>query len=221
MTNSLRSKASTSAVRGAGRDEHLTDHRLDRLDAEAEDGVVGRHLAPAEQDLSLGRDHGRERVGARLPSLAVARQEHHADGILAGRRQREAQPLAFGAEERVRQLDQNAGAVAGQRIGADRATVTQITQYAQAAGDDVVALAVLDVGEKPDPAGIVFVPWVVQSLLRRTASHMAHPTSWCPAPPTRRPLQNPVFAYRHAGNPAVRAPCCLIRPQLDVRRSAG
>src|SRR5512133_500872 len=49
---------------------------------------------------------------------------------------------------------------------------------------------------------------------------MAHPTSWCPAPPTRRPLQNPVFAYRRAGNPAVREPCCLIRPRLDVRRRA-
>ena len=40
------------------------------------------------------------------------------------------------AEELVRDLDQDAGAVAGQRVGADRAAVGQVLQDQQALLDD-------------------------------------------------------------------------------------
>ncbi len=43
-----------------------------------------------------------------------------------GVRQRNAEPLGFGGEETMRHLDQHAGAVADQRIGADRAAVGQV-----------------------------------------------------------------------------------------------
>ena len=54
-------------------------------------------------------------------------------------------------------LDQDAGAVAHQLVGADRAAVVEVLQDQQALLDDRVALVALDVGDEADAAGIVFV----------------------------------------------------------------
>ena len=86
----------------------------------------------------------------------VVRQEQRADGVLARRRQREAELGRLLGEEFVRHLHQNAGAVAGARIGADRAAVLEIDQDRQRVFDDLVRLAALDVGNKSDAAGILF-----------------------------------------------------------------
>ena len=55
----------------------------------------------------------------------------------------------------MRDLDQHAGAVADQRIGADRAAVRQVLEDLQALRDDVVRAAALQVGDEADAAGIV------------------------------------------------------------------
>ena len=113
----------------AARDEHLPDHRLDFLGA----------LATGPQ-LSVGTSRQPSSI---WPSPAIARsiscshamrdagslrQEHHADAVLAERRQREALPAAGAAQERVGELDQDAGAVALQRVGAGRAAVRQVLE---------------------------------------------------------------------------------------------
>jgi hypothetical protein len=77
------------------------------------------------------------------------------------------------AVELVGDLDQDAGAVAHQRVGADRAAMIQVAQDQQALLDDVVALAALDVGDETHAAGIVFVGRVVQTL-RVRLSHVLH-----------------------------------------------
>ena len=107
-------------------DEHLhvarlgLDHRL------AEAGIVGRHVAPAEnlQALGLGRalDHGLAIDALRL----VPRHEHMADGVVTGLGQGDAQRCGHHFQEFVRHLHEHARTVAGKRVGADRAAMGQI-----------------------------------------------------------------------------------------------
>ena len=102
----------------AARDKHLLNHRLSRQHAAAEAAVVDRHCAPAQHALPLGArvtlDH-RLAIGHR-----GARHEHHAGRVVAGRGQIKRHRLG---EETMRQLQQQPRAVAGLRVGADRAAV--------------------------------------------------------------------------------------------------
>ena len=69
--------------------------------------------------------------------------------------QREAEPVRLLGEELVRDLHQDAGAVAGARIGADRAAVLEVAQDGERVLDQLVRLAALDVGDEADAAGIL------------------------------------------------------------------
>ena len=93
----------------------------------------------------------------------LLRQEHHADAVLARRRQRDALRGHLGAVELVGDLDQDAGAVAHQRIGPDRAAVVQVLEDLQALLDDRVRLAAGDVRDEADAAGIVLLARSVES----------------------------------------------------------
>ena len=71
--------------------------------------------------------------------VGVARQKQRADRIMPGLGQREAELARLLGEEFVRDLHQNAGAVAGAgRIGADRAAMLEIEQDGQRVTDDLV-----------------------------------------------------------------------------------
>src|SRR6185437_1074704 len=72
-----------------------------------------------------------------------------------------------GAEELVGDLDEQPGAVAGQRVGAYRAAMRQVGEDADAVRDDRMAFLVLDMRDKSDAARIVFVAWIIQTLCRR------------------------------------------------------
>mmetsp|Transcript_18075 Transcript_18075/g.43199 ORF Transcript_18075/g.43199 Transcript_18075/m.43199 type:complete len:209 (+) Transcript_18075:1295-1921(+) len=93
------------------------------------------------------------------------RQEDHADAVLAGRRQLDALAGHFLAVVLVRDLDQDAGAVTHQFVGADRATVVQVLEDLQALLDDVVRLVTLDVGDKSQPTGVLLIRGPVQAAL--------------------------------------------------------
>ena len=142
-------------LRVAG-EKDLLVHRLGRLDRFAERRIVGRHVAPAENFHALARRHGRVSVHDLLAPSRVVRQKQRADGVVARRRQFKAERGRLFGEEFVRGLHQYAGAVAGARIGADRAAVLEIEQDRQRVLDDLVRFASLDVGNKSDPAGIFF-----------------------------------------------------------------
>ena len=64
-------------------------------------------------------------------------------------------------------LDQDAGAIAEQGIISGGAAMLEISQDLQTLLDDGVAFPVLDVDDEADAAGIMFVGWVIQTLLLR------------------------------------------------------
>ncbi len=153
----------------AAADEHLLVHRFGRLDGPAERRVVGRDVAPAEQRHALFLDILGVDVANDLPPVRVARHEQIADSIFAGFGQLEAEPVGLLHEEGMRDLHQDAGAVARARVGADRAAVLQIAQDGERVLDQLLRLAALDVGDEADAAGILLERRIVKSLRRRQA----------------------------------------------------
>src|SRR5262249_24457973 len=72
-------------------------------------------------------------------------------------------------KELVRDLHQNAGAVAGARVGADGAAMLEVANELERVLDQLVRLLVLDVGEEADAAGIPLQRRIEQPLRRRKA----------------------------------------------------
>ena len=154
-------------VLAALRDEDLFEHRLDGHRARADRAVVGRHVAPADQALAFfGRDRGQQPLD-RFAVGRIARQEHEADAVLAGGRERRRSNLS---QKLVRDLEEDAGAVAGVGLAAARAAVRQVLEHLQRLADDGVRLAAFDVHDEADAAGVVLVAGVVEAraLSRRT-----------------------------------------------------
>ncbi len=150
--------------RRIGGDNRLANyrHRLDH--PRAEPLRIGGHLAPAEQRLALDFDEMLHMTDGELARRLVARQKAHRDRVMSERRQAQVSAFRPIAQQRIRHLDQAAGTVADQRIGADRAAMVEVDQDFQAARDDVVRFSPLDVGDETDAAGIVLVARIVKSL---------------------------------------------------------
>ena len=152
-------------LRGAvAADEHLHVGGFGRLDGFAERGVVGRHVAPAEQQQAFFLDLFGDDALDHLPPRRFLRHEQRADGVVAGLRQLESDLGGLAREEGVRDLHQNAGAVAGARIGADRAAMLEVAENVDRVGDDLMRLLALDVGDEADAAGILLQARVVKAL---------------------------------------------------------
>ncbi len=135
-------------------DEQLAMQRLGRLDCRRQLGVVDRHGAPAEEVETFLADQACPDAFAVGAQPLVLRQEDVADGIVAELRYRDLQFRAFLAQERVGDLDQDAGAVAHQRVGADCTAVLEVLENFERIGDDLVARARLQVDDETDAAGI-------------------------------------------------------------------
>ena len=129
-------------------------------------GVVARHVAPAEQHLALVLDCAFDFVFAGEARSRFLRQEHHAHPVLADGGQLHVLRRHFLAQKPVRDLDQDACAVALQRVGADGAAMGEVLEDEQPLLDDGVVPGALDVGDEADAAGVVFVGGVVQTLCR-------------------------------------------------------
>ena len=67
----------------------------------------------------------------------------------------------------MRDLEQDAGAVAGVRVAARRAAVGQVAEDLERAGDDLVRGLALRVATKPEAAGVVLEVGIVEALARR------------------------------------------------------
>ncbi len=148
-------------------DEDLHDVGLDRQRAGADQVVVGRHLAPAEEMLAFLLDDRVQERAHDVPLLGVARQEHEAAAVVLGRRQGDAQAGAFTAEELVRNLDEDARAVAGVRLATAGTTMEQVDQDRERTTHDRVRTPPFDVHDESDAAGVVLVAGVVQTLSGR------------------------------------------------------
>ena len=100
------------------------------------------------------------------------RQEHHPRAVNAWRRQRKAQRRAFPRKELMRDLNQDAGAVAGLRIAAAGAAMRQVDQDLQSLGDNVVGFLALGVNDEADATSVMLVSRVVETLLDRESAHV-------------------------------------------------
>ena len=149
---------------GAAGDEHLAHERFARARRLAQHAVVGRHGAPAEHGHALGLHHLLELLLDLAAHRGVARQEDDAAAVLARRRQRNAGLAADVLVERVRHLQQHAGAVTGVDLAAAGAAVVQVLQHLDRLLQHAVRLDALDVDDEPLAAGIVLVARVVEPL---------------------------------------------------------
>ena len=151
-------------------DEQLRDEGHGALGDQPEVAVVGRHRAPSEhRQPFLGRGvlHDGSGLGR---VVGVGRQESETDRVAADVGQREAGPVRRGGQEAVRDLHQDAGAVAGVDLGARGTAVGQPFQDGQAAIDDVVAGTPVEIGHHADTTGVVLVCRVVEASGHRRPS---------------------------------------------------
>jgi hypothetical protein len=111
-------------------------------------------------------EHGR--LEDRLLAAAAARvlrEEAHRDRVVAEARQRERADPAVGArEERVRELQEDARAVAGAGIAARSAAVCEVDEDLQRLGDHLVRGLAVERGHEAETAGVMLESWVVQAL---------------------------------------------------------
>ncbi len=90
----------------------------------------------------------------------LARQKDQTDAVLAGRRQRGGRDLA---EEAVRHLEEDAGAVARVHLAAAGAAMLEVLEHRQRLVHDLVGGAPLHVDDEADAAGVVLVLRIVQA----------------------------------------------------------
>ena len=121
----------------------------------ADNGDVHRHLAPAIDGVAEIEDLGLDDAAAAFLGAQIGLgQEDHAQAQAAGHR------LVAGVadmvlEEVLRQLDVDAGAVAGLAVGVHRAAMEQHLQRLDAGDDDVAARLAVKRCHQTDAAGVV------------------------------------------------------------------
>ena len=150
--------------RGAIGHENLTYHRLDGLHGLAEVRIVHGDVAPADEGQAFLRElRGDDclRLGA---GGVVAGHEELADAIVLRGGQGHAKASAFLHEEVMGNLHEDAAAVAELGIRAHRAAMVKIEQDLQALLDDGVGLAVVQVGDEADAAGVLAMGGIKEAL---------------------------------------------------------
>jgi hypothetical protein len=109
-----------------------TMRRLGRLHALAETGIVDRHVAPAEELAFRLRRSSLDDARDELAALRVARHEQMRRRRIRRASAARSRASSLPREKTVRNLHQHAAAVAGLRVGADRAAMIEIEQDLQA-----------------------------------------------------------------------------------------
>src|SRR5262245_10504631 len=143
-------------------DEYLLDDRFRRARRGAEARIVARHFAPAQDGMPFGADGLLDQLAQRQSRVLVFRQKDEACAIPAHRRQGEAEVRRRLAEEPIRHLNEDAGAVARVGFAPAGAAVQQVEEHLQPFLDDPVRLAALDVDDETDAAGVVLVAGIVE-----------------------------------------------------------
>ena len=137
---------------GSATDVELADMGLHGARAAPEAAGVGRHVAPAEQLLAELGDH----LGGEIHHLPahgrVDRQEAHAHPVGARFRQRAARLAGEQLQRGMRDLQQDAGAVAGVRLRTARAAMIQVRQHVKRVVEQRARFAALDVDNEADAA---------------------------------------------------------------------
>ncbi len=101
--------------------------------------------------------------------MFLDRQERHANCVFSSFWNMESKRQAFANKELVRNLNEDAGAIASLRVATAGAAVGEIDQYLNALENNVVALFTANAGDKADPTSIMLMSRVIQSLCRGQA----------------------------------------------------
>ena len=144
--------------------EGLPDDRFYLAGRAADEAVVGGHAPPAEELEAL---FPAEFLEEHLRRLAVAirrRQENVAHGPIARGRQLDASLRRHRREKLLRHLDQDAGAIARERIAAAGAAMREVFQHLEPLPDDLVALPPVQVDDEPHAAGVMLIGRIVEAL---------------------------------------------------------
>src|ERR1700685_3122299 len=100
-------------------------------------------------------------------------QKRHSNAVRTWQRQLESEFHAFASVEIMRNLNQHTCAVAGLGIAPTCAAVRQIQQHLDAVANDAMALFAANAGHESNPAGIVLLGRIVQTLRGRHAIYMS------------------------------------------------
>ena len=126
---------------------------------------VDGHLAPKEQrHAGLGAALLKHAAGI-LYALVVLREKQHGHAIVALCRQNLAALLSLFAEKVMRNLEQDAGAVAGVLLESGAAAVLQVDQNGQCVVQDLVMALAVDIGKRADATCIVVEFGAIKALL--------------------------------------------------------
>src|SRR5205085_3301024 len=119
-------------------------------------------VAPGEEALALLGDDALDEL--------LLRVEEDADAVGAGRRQGIAE---LGAEERIGDLDEDAGPVTGLGIRAGGAAVLEVRERGERADDRLVRGCAVEPGDERDAAGVMLVGRVVEAACRHAVGPSA------------------------------------------------
>ena len=126
---------------------------------------VDRHLAPKKQrHAGLGAALLKHAAGI-LYALVVLREEQHGHAIVALCRQNLAALLSLFTEKVMRNLEQDASAVAGVLLESRATAVLQVDQNGQRVVQNLVMALTVDIGERADATCIVVEFGAIKALL--------------------------------------------------------
>ena len=113
-------------------DKDLPDNGFARLHRRTHFEVsINRNVAPPQQHLAVPTYGTFQFLFAGRATRRLLRQENHSDTVVPGSRKHHALCRHFRPIKRVRNLNQNTGAVPAERIRPDRTAVIQIAQNQQ------------------------------------------------------------------------------------------
>jgi hypothetical protein len=142
-----------------GGDDAVSDTRRSRRRGVTDVGEIERHVAPGDDALSLCLDGRADELLELGAARLVGRQEADGDAVLTWLRE-----AGYDRpEELVGQLDQDAGAVTGLRVGAGSAAVLEVLERADRPHDRLVRGDAVQFGDRADPAGVVLPGRVVEA----------------------------------------------------------
>ena len=154
---------------GGTADEHLANVGLAGFGGFAERVVIGGNGAPAEEGLTLALNDLRELFLDLAAMGGVARKKGEPGAIQAGVGERDAGLFGGLDTERMRNLEQDSGAVTGVGLAAGGTAVVEVFEDLDALAEDFVGGAALQIGDETDATRIMLKPRIVEPLLGGTA----------------------------------------------------
>ena len=127
--------------------------------------IVGGNCSPTEDALAFLSDESLEQVLAFPPALDLVGQKDHSHRVLARFWESKSKFVAFALKEKMRDLQKNARAVSGIWFTAAGPAVFKVQKDFAGLFYDFARAPSLDVDDKAQAARIVFVLWIVKTLL--------------------------------------------------------